>query len=348
MESLHGGDIYEYDDVLDFSSNVNPLKMPVQVIKSIQKAIDSIHLYPDDKVTVLRENIAKKYKLKKENVICGNGAADLIYRFVFAIKPKKALLLAPTFAEYEQALNKIPDVILDYYYMNSTDFTVNADLLDKIDESFDVIFICNPNNPTGKLADYGLLEKILVKCQANNIKVFIDECFMDFVEEKESLISKINDFQNLVILKAFTKMYGLAGLRLGYAISKDAKLLEDMKKIWAPWSVNIVAIKAGISALQDETWEFKTRKYIAKEKLYFEKMFEQIGIKYFKSDVNFYLIKHEKNLKEKMLEKGILIRDCSNFHNLSKGYYRLSINMHEENVKLFEAFEEIERQKIDG
>lgn len=343
MKRIHGGDIYPYESILDFSANINPFGTPESVKKAVKECVDRVQHYPDIACGALREKIAAIEGVPKEAVICGNGAADLIYRLVMTKKPKHALVLAPGFAEYEQAL-KFAGAEIQYSYLNAETFQLDQTFLLELTEDFDMLCICSPNNPTGQAIEPKLLEAIRKTCKEKQIFLLMDECFNDFLEEPEphSLLQKAGSDTNIFILKAFTKMYGMAGIRLGYGICKDYKLLDDMCQAGPPWNVSTVAQHAGIAALEDTEYPKRTRAYVKQEKLFLYEELDTLGIQYWKTDANFIFFRTMEGLKERMIEQGILIRDCSNYQGLSKGYYRIAVKSHKENEKLIQAFHNLE------
>lgn len=346
MENIHGGDIYRYENVLDFSANINPLGTPPGIIQAVENSLSNIAHYPDIYCEKLREKIAATVIVEKEAVICGNGAADLIYRLVFAKKPKKALILAPGFAEYEQALCACGTKIV-FYYLNHMDFRLDETFLDALTDDLDMICICSPNNPTGAVIEPKLLHKISSVCKEKHIFMLMDECFNDFLEEPEkyTLLERVKQEKHIFLLKAFTKMYGMAGVRLGYGICTDKEILEKMYEAGPPWNVSVLAQAAGIAALDEKTFTISTRKYIKKEKEKLYKALDKLKIQYWKTDANYIFFRESKGLKERLLKKGILIRDCSNYPGLEEGYYRIAVKSDVDNRKLIAVLKEVQGTK---
>jgi threonine-phosphate decarboxylase len=360
VKLIHGGDIYSAQEqlslmenppeILDFSANINPLGIPEGVKQAIIKSIDSYNAYPDPLCRELIINLANFEKVPKSSLLCGNGAADIIYRLVYAKKPGKAMVLAPTFAEYEEALNVVSCKVVHYELKAEKAFQVEEDFLDAIQPDMDMLFICNPNNPTGQLVGKEMIFRILQRCKTLNVLCVIDECFNDFLEEPKKYSAKeyLEEFNNLLIIKAFTKIYALAGLRLGYCITSNEKLLKEIIKAGQPWSVSIVAQIAGIQAMQEQEYLIRTKKLICEERKYLTRSLESLGISVIASTVNYIFIRwpyNKKNSLHKMLfEKGILIRNCDNYYGLSQGYYRICIKQHEDNVVLIDTLRRLEKQ----
>ena len=257
--AIHGGDIYGTDiqktveegkEILDFSANINPLGMPESVRQAVMTSLSAAEHYPDPECRKLKQALARRHGIKTESLICGNGGAELIYRLVYALRPKKALLTAPTFAEYEEALRQTDTECI--FYEMQPDLQIREDILDEMDSSLDVMFVCNPNNPTGILTPRSLLDQILKKAEDSGILLVLDECFLDFTDqETQSLIPQAVKSQHLFILKSFTKMYAIPGIRLGYGISGNKELMEKMEKSGPCWNVSVLASEAGIAALQE-------------------------------------------------------------------------------------------------
>lgn len=343
MKNVHGGDIYRYEKpVVDFSANINPLGTPESVKETIRQSIETIGQYPDPFCRKLREQLAKHHDIAVQQVICGNGAADLIYRLIAALRPKHALVLAPCFAEYEEAL-LFYGAKVERYALDHRDFSLKTDILDRLTEELDLVCLCNPNNPTGITVDVSLLHSICERAKEKQIFVLLDECFLDFTEKEKSdtFIKKSALFPNLFLLRAFTKMYAVAGIRLGYGICKDESLLERMYQAGPPWNVSVLAQAAGSAALQAANFQEESRAYIKRERTYLYQALERIGVTYWKSEANFILFQSRTDLKERLLEEGILIRDCSNYYNLTKGYFRIAVKKHAENQRLIQAMEKI-------
>ncbi len=343
----HGGNIYTKKIKLDFSVNTNPLGMSKKVKKVLTSNVDLYENYPDVNCTKLVNSISNYEKISKKNIVCGNGAADLIYKIVLTVDPKKALLLSPTFSEYEKALKIVKCNIKYFELKEKEDFILSEKILDELDESLDVFFLCNPNNPTGKLVEFSLIEKIIEKCQEKNIKIIIDECFMDLVKFSENYTSKkYLHNKNLIILKAFTKTFAMAGLRLGYIMCNDEDFLIKVKNNGQCWNVSIPAQICGVEALKKSNYIKKSIKTIEEERKYIEKKFKKMGIKFFKSNANYILFKTNLNIEKKLLAKKILIRNCGNYIGLSKEFYRIAIKTHDENIILINEINKIYKNSI--
>lgn len=350
MDYLHGGDIYTYEGMIDFSVNVNPFGPDDKVLEAVRKASAHIGEYPDSRCRKLRSALAGKHGIPEDMLIFGNGAAELIFSVVFAERPQKALLTAPSFAEYAQAL-KAAGCETAYHYLREEDsFRLTEGYVDQLTEDVDMIFLCTPDNPTGQVADMPLLHRIVDRCGELGIRVVIDECFYEFLEHPEDILSveAILDKPWVLLIRAFTKMHAVPGLRLGYGISADRELLERMEGVTQPWNVSVAAQAAGLAALSSAGRVRMTREYVALERRRVEQELEQIGITYYPSAVNYILMYCGYDLFPLLKEKNILIRDCSNYEGLQNGYYRAAVKTHDENTILLQALRDICGQASQG
>ncbi|WP_283682199.1 pyridoxal phosphate-dependent aminotransferase [Parablautia sp. Marseille-Q6255] len=347
---IHGGNIYEHEGCLDFSANCNPLGTPLSVQRAAVKSIEQIAHYPQVGCVPLRAAIAEYEAVRPEQVICGNGAAELIFSLCQALKPRKALLLAPTFAEYGQALSSVGCQITCARLREEDGFAVGEEFLDLLQEDLDIVFLCNPNNPTGALTDRSLLLRILERCETRGIFLAVDECFLDFVKtpSEYTLKGELEKSRGLFLLKAFTKRYAMAGLRLGYGLCENKELLEQMAAMVQPWNVSVPAQAAGLAALQEEDYVRRARALIFREREWMVEQFTALGLTVYPPQANYIFFKGPEALFSLCEKRGVLIRDCGNYPGLCKGYFRVAVRTHEENellVKaLTESFMEIQKE----
>lgn len=344
---IHGGNIYKYRGCTDFSANCNPLGTPKSVIRAGEESLRRVAEYPQVGYQPLRKAIAEYEHVDESQVICGNGAAELIFTLCRALNPRKALLPAPTFAEYGQALESVGCEIIYHTLSEKNGFRIQEDFLEALQPEFDIVFLCNPNNPTGVLTEQIFLKKVLKKCQENKIFLVVDECFLDFVEQPDdyTLKAELAEARNLFLLKAFTKRYAMAGIRLGYGLTGDQVLLEQMERCVQPWNISTIAQNCGIAALKEHTYVEQGRQLIFCEKEFLKKEMCDLGLKVYDSQANYLFFHGEENLFEECLQKNILIRDCGNYEGLKNGYYRIAVKCHEDNVKLIRALKEIKESK---
>ncbi len=335
---LHGG-IYSAGldldpKILDFSSNVNPLGFPSSVRSDLKKDSQLFSVYPDSDSNQLRTILAKYVKIPKDRIIVGNGATEIIYNFCKAFLNKKRVLIPmPTFGEYEAAA-RLEGAKVSYF--KTMDLNQDVDEFIKTIPKNDCIFICNPNNPTGVLTNQKNMLKILKASHKNSVLVFVDECFIEFSNPKESIISKLNKFDNLFILRSLTKSFGLAGLRVGYGLGSKY-MIGILNKIKIPWNVSGIAQSMAVKALSNKSHLTKTIKLIKKEREFLKNSISKTNFQCYDSQANFILIKshiRSKQLKKKLLKKKILVRDCGSFKGLDDTFLRVAIRTHNENQKL--------------
>lgn len=338
-QHIHGGDVYRYPDVLDFSANINPLGTPPEVIEAAAESLNQIRNYPDVRQERLICALSRYEQVPEHYIICGNGAADLIFSLVWTIRPKKALLVAPTFAEYGQALSASGCRIEYYYLKEQNGFCMEDGFVESVTEDLDIVFLCNPNNPTGIPAERDFLEKLIEKCSACRVRLVLDECFVDFLDHPglATMKEKLPDYPEVFLLKAFTKRYAMAGLRLGYGICSDKKLLENIRQSVQPWNISIPAQEAGVAALKEEAYVRYARQIVSQERKWMKSVFKELGLTVYDSQANYIFFRGPENLSRTVLKYGVMIRDCSNYPGLEKGYYRTAVRLHPENIKLADA-----------
>ena len=367
---FHGGNIYKVfrekniKEILDYSSNINPYGIPESLKSRIIENLEILERYPDPDYVELREKLANLNNVNLSDIILGNGATEIIFLFMKVINPKKILIVSPTFGEYERAVKATgisgdienKKIEIEYFELKeSDDFKLNIEnLKNELENKYDLLIICNPNNPTGKFLKLAQTEEILKECNKYDTKLFIDEAFIEFLADgmKESIINTEENKKNLFVTRAFTKFFAIPGLRLGYGMYFDKELEQKISEKKEPWSVNNIAELAGLTVLDDTEYIEKTLKWITKEKIYmYEKLNEISGIKVYETEVNFITGKIDeklfseglnvKVLREKMLEQGILIRDASNFKFLDERFFRLAIKDRTSNDRVIEAMKEI-------
>ncbi len=340
----HGGDIWGREgEILDFSANLNPLGMPLQVAQAVAEAAKNSDIYPDPLCRQLSRKIGERDAVSPDWVVCGNGAADLIFRLCVALKPKKALITAPTFSEYEESLSWVDCQVTRHLLLPEENFDLTDLILNQISADLDILFLCSPNNPTGRLISEDLIQKILQKTHQNNIILVVDECFLPLSTGGTGLTPWLAEYPNLFLLRAFTKSYAMAGLRLGYGLCSDLNLRGKIQRCGQPWAVSTPAQMAGLAALDLPEWPAEARELLEIERPKLIENLRQLGLTVWESQANYLLFKSKKNfdLKAKLLEKNILIRSCSNYFGLNQDCYRVCIKTREENQILLKALEEV-------
>lgn len=348
MRSIHGGDWAGFEEQyhrtpLDFSVNVSPLGVPEGVVHAIQRAAAEADRYPDPLCRKLREKITEKEGVSAEQILCGNGAAELIFRVVLAKKPRRALLLAPTFAEYEAALRTVGCEIICYHLREENDFALDDGILATISPDTEMVFLCQPNNPTGITTPRSLLCEILAQCRSVGALLVLDECFCDFLDEPmaHSLTGELGHGGELLILKSFTKLYAIAGVRLGYCLSRDTALLETMVSAGSPWSVSSLAQAAGLAALEEVDYVRQVRTLIQTERPWLAAQLRGLGLRVVPGEANYLLFRCIIPLAEPLAQRGILLRECGSYRGLDDSWYRAAVRTHEENQRLIQAMGEV-------
>lgn len=344
-ENCHGGDIYAGDVRLDFSASVSPLGTPKSVIDALTRVLPELYHYPDPRCRALVQAIAEFERVPQERILCGAGASELIYTYCEAVRPKRAMVLAPTFSEYAIALQRTGCEIVRHTLAAEQHFDLQEDLLPRLSrEGIDALFLCNPNNPTGRLIPGKLLEKILLRCRERNIALFVDECFLSLSDGANDLTPFLPDVPQLFILKAFTKSYGMAGLRLGYGLCADKELLQKMSAAAPPWTVSTPAQAAGVAALKDAAFLAENRALIRAERPRLEEELRKLGFWVCPSQVNYILFRGDVGLTEQLRARGVAIRDCANFEGLTSGWYRVAVRQYEENEQLIAAIRSVGKE----
>jgi threonine-phosphate decarboxylase len=330
---------------VDFSANLNPLGPPVRVLEVIKNNIDKVYSYPDPECTQLKERISSQLGVAEGDVIVTNGANELIYLICAHFSGGKALLVEPGFSEYLDAARAFCLDVAFYFLREDRNFVMDSDdfLNSARPESVDVIFICNPNNPTGMMISHDEMVKVVRGCEQSGAFLVVDESFVELSDfPDDSVIGLVKKFRKLLIIRSMTKSYGLAGIRLGYGIS-NSDLICNLLRKQPTWSVNSLAQLAGEAALTDSNYLARSRELIALErKLLFEGLMRP-DIKTYPSNVNFILLRllNNKispwNFEDYLGRRGIIVRNCSNFMGLGDGFFRIAIRTKEENLRLLAA-----------
>ena len=341
----HGGDIYGQNILYDFSANLNPLGMPESVRRAAVSAIETSERYPDPYCRELVRKLAEHERFAEDNIVCGNGADDLIYRIIRALRPRNAVIAVPTFSEYAKALSEAGCIITEHRLSEDSGFVLGEDILEKLTDGVDLLVLCSPNNPTGRLNDAALMRRICGMCADKGIVLLCDECFIDLTGKGLSHSAKGFIDKSVIVLKAFTKTYSMAGLRLGYALFGDTELAEKVRTCGQFWSVSAPAQAAGLAALDETEYVEAAVRLIADEREYLSEMLRQHGFTVYPSDANFILFRCALPLDELLIGEKILIRSCANYRGLDGSFFRIAVRTHDENEALCQAVGKIEKQK---
>jgi len=337
--------------VIDFSTPVNPLGVSKKVKAEIRKHVKYLHNYPDPEAKRLTRRLAQYHGINPETILCGNGSTELIYLITMVLKPQRVLIPAPTFSEYERAC-KTSDKshITSFKLIKENNFDIDPDefislLTPHSSLNFDMVFLCNPNNPTGRLLRREDVKKIADPAREMKCYLVVDEAFIDFSPD-ESIIKDVENNPYLIMLRTMTNFYALSGLRIGYGVFPQ-HLIARLKEYKEPWTVNSLAQRAAVAAIKDKVYKGETCRLINEEKRFLEKSFMKMGVEFFPSNANFYLlkIKSAHEIYHHLKRKGILVRDCSNFRGLDNTYLRIAVKLHKENTILIKELTEILRKQ---
>lgn len=334
---VHGGDRYRNQVEYDFSVNINPLGMPKESLRAAGEALALSGRYPDIRGEALRQAIAGAEGVKPEQIVLGNGAAELIYGLCHGLRPGEVLIPVPSFQEYEAAAVSCGGKPVFFPLEEEGDFRLSGELIPFITERTRLLFLCNPNNPTGSLTGRELLLRIARRCEETDTFFCLDECFLPFLEEENALTMKgeLDRFPHMIILRAFTKVYGMPGLRLGYGLTAGEELMSKLTKALPPWNTSLPAQMAGTAALLDKEYLARTRRLLQREKAFLTAgLSGKTAEKLYPAAANFIFFKGPEDLRERLLKQKILIRSCANFRGLSEGFFRIGVRTHEENCEL--------------
>ena len=343
----HGGDWAGFQQAygrlpLDFSINLNPLGTPPGVREALRAAADHVDRYPDPLCRELRTALSRREGAEAAHILCGNGAADLIFRLAAALRPKQALVTAPTFGEYAAALRCVGCSVARYALRCENGFAVQEDILEAIVPGIGLVVLCEPNNPTGVTTPRRLLLRILERCRAVGAYLLVDECFGEFLDDPaaHTLMGETERQPGLIILKAFTKLYAMAGARLGYVVCGDPELLRRMQEAAQPWSVSSLAQEAGVAALGEEAYVERSRRLLREERGYLLGELEALGLRVIPGEANYLLFQCGRPLQKRLAERGILVRGCGDYPGLDETWYRTAVRLRGENQQLVLALKE--------
>ena len=338
----HGGDIYRNQIRLDFSVNTNPLGMPDPVKEALHQAVEEAENYPDIRAQALSAAVAEQLQVQKEQLVFGNGASELFHAVLHAIKPSKILIPVPSFLGYEEAAKAIDCEVIFYEMKKEENFCLTDRILDVLDENISLVFLANPNNPVGNLVEPELIFQIAEKCRQCDITLVLDECFMELTgkEQTYSFLKRLDEFPNVVVIRAFTKLYAIPGVRLGYLVCEQ-NLAEKIRLQLPEWNLSVFAQRAGVAAIKEQEYIVRAVVCIQTQRQFLLEELQAAGCSVFDSDADYLFFYSEMPLYELFLQRGILIRDCSNFRGLQRGYYRIAVKSEEQNRMFAEVLREI-------
>lgn len=356
LNHTHGGNISEiskrYDlrpeDVIDFSASINPLGMSQLTKKGITDHLDTVLHYPEQFADTLASEIAKFHDIPERCVLAGNGSTELIYLIPRAFKPKKALMVIPTFSEYRNALELVGCDTDTFLLSEENRFKLEVErLIGALEGRYDILYICNPGNPTGALVSKDAILEIIDKASSYGTLCIVDEAFIDFTED-ESVKKAAIERTNLIVLRSMTKFFGIPGMRVGFAISSKENI-DRMMVYKEPWSINSLGSIAAIESLKDTGYMEESRRFVEKERDYLLSGLADIHwLKPFPSVANYILVRIDREgldgdaLFDMLAKKGLLIRSCTSFEGLGNKFFRIAVRKREDNERLVNGLRQVQ------
>lgn len=350
----HGGTVFAIarslgippEEMLDFSANINPLGPAPGVREAVCSSFHRNLHYPDRGCVELRRALAGFHGIDVGSIVVANGSTELIYLLPRLLPGKRGLIVAPAFSEYTRALER-EGWGTDYLILSAADgFTLSLDTLAaRLAEGCDLLFLCNPANPTGTLLPLPMIEEIHRLCRNSGTFLILDEAFMDFHEE-ESAKRMLCGSGGGIVLRSMTKFYAIPGLRLGYALGAE-DVIRRCSEFLEPWSVNTPAQIAGVASLADPGYRERTIRYVTAERDALAAGLASLpGLQPFPSAANYLLVEMDNGLtaaalRDRLLAGRIIIRDCSNFEGLDGRFFRVAVRTGEENSRLLNALAEV-------
>lgn len=358
-DHFHGSDLetiekvykIKKEDIISFSANVNPLGISPKLKLTLSERIDAIMSYPDREYTELRRRIAEYVHTDLENIIVGNGSTELISLFIQIKHPKKALIIGPTYSEYEREVSLDGGTTRYYRLEEENNFILDLHKLEgELTIDVDLLVICNPNNPTSSAISRNDMRKILDICKQKGIFVMVDETYVEFADDVINITSAplTGYYNNIIILRGISKFFAAPGLRLGYAICGNVDLLKEINQRKNPWTINSLAAIAGEIMFTDDEYIKDTRSLISSERTRICKLLDSCkNLRYYEPTANFVLVKilredvTSMDLFEAAIKKGLMIRDCSTFPFLNNKFIRFCFMAPEFNDALLKVILEV-------
>ena len=358
-DHFHGSDLEKIEkvfgikkeNIVSYSANVNPLGISHKLREVLSQHLDAITRYPDREYTKLRQCIANYTGAQMENIIMGNGSTELISLFIQTNHPKKAMILGPTYSEYERDINLGGGTCIYFPLKEENNFQMDVNALcHQLDDNLDLLVLCNPNNPTSSAITRREMRRILDACMEHGIFVMVDETYVEFAPDEKNVtsVSLTNYYSNLIILRGTSKFFASPGLRLGYAITGNRDVAKEINTRKDPWTINSLAEIAGQIMFQDEDYIRETKELITSERA---RLYQELSswntVRIYEPQANFILMKILKEgvdaeiLFEHCIRKGMMIRNCSTFPFLDSQFIRFCIMSPEDNDRLMDAFREL-------
>ena len=342
---IHGGDIYRNKVDMDFSVNLNPNALPESVFTAIEDGIRRCGNYPDICQSEVRDALANLENIGSECIYCGNGASELIVAVVRDVAPKKALIIEPSFGGYRHAINSIGDCSVDELILGRDSlYRPGISIIDRIDKDTDIIFLTDPWNPTGYCMDRNLLIGILDRADECDTAVLLDQSFYMLSDNVDIDMSMLTQkYKRLYIIRSFTKLLGLPGIRMGYVISHENNI-EHLAEKLPEWNISCIAesvISRAAQVLKNDTFIEDSMKIISAEREYLCAALKKLGLTVYESNTTYILFEAVHDLYDALLKRKILIRDCSDYIGLKKGFFRIAVKDHESNERLIRSITEV-------
>lgn len=346
---MHGGDIYRNEVELDFSVNVNPLGIPERVQKALQEAVKDCGCYPDIYYEGLKRAIHEMTGADEQSILCANGASELFPAVLRAIGSSEAgrtqnvLLPVPSFSGYERAVRAQGGTAVYYQMKKENGFCLDRGILPALSEGVDVLILANPNNPVGNLIEQDLMEDILRVCYDRKIWLLLDECFIEFTDmwESCSLLGRIRELPDIMVIRSFTKSFAIPGVRLGYMVCGDPYMLQKIEMQLPEWNLSVFAQKAGAAAAAEKAYLERGRHLVKTEREYLRQELQKLGFTVYSGAANYLLFYTQYPAAQELKKNKILIRDCSDYRGLGAGYYRIAVRKREENERLLRALRDM-------
>ena len=362
-DHFHGSDLeaiekaygIKKEEIISFSANVNPLGLSPRLKTTLAEKIDAITTYPDREYKALRSCIADYTGAEADHIIVGNGSTELISLFIQIENPKKALIIGPTYSEYEREISLGHGTSLYYPLREKDDFKLRVDdLCSQLSESIDLLVVCNPNNPTSTAITRKDMRTILDTCKQYDITVMVDETYVEFAPsiDKIDSVPLTKYYNNLIILRGISKFFAAPGLRLGYAVTGNRDLIKTVNTLKNPWTINSLAAVAGELMFTDKEYIKKTRDLISSERTRIYEAVKAIpSVKTYEPMGNFMLMRIMKpettsqDLFDHAIRNKFMIRDCSTFPFLDDKYVRFCFMLPEQNDGLLLCLRELLEDK---
>ena len=335
----HGGDTYGKPSAIDFSASLNPLGMPIKSVSALIQGVKDYGNYPDPQNRELLAGLAEFEDVPVDQIVVTAGGTDAFWRIAQVLAPKRVLVCDPCFSGYEESVG--PDVEIVHHALDRENkFDVTAALADDVVEGIDIVYLCTPNNPTGRAIDREVLVAVLDQAKAVGAYVVLDECFADLADVPSAKDLR-GEYPQLIIVKAFTKTYAMAGLRVGYCLCADEELVARLRSAGMPWVVSTPAQIAAVEALKDAKFISRSQRTVREQRDYLYDELLKLRLKAISSQANFILFESSVPLYEDMLERGFVIRRCENFCGLDEHWYRIAVRAREQNTAFIAALQEV-------